>query len=101
MTEAENKTVDSELTIEQSFEKLEGIIGQMESRDVSLEDSFDLYTKGIGLLKNCATKLDTVEKQVKQIESDGRLGALSSDDSEQTESWTADSDDSSDYIIFK
>ena len=32
-------------TLEQSFEKLEQIIGNLENGDVSLEDSFKLYNE--------------------------------------------------------
>ena len=33
-------------TLEQSFEKLEQIIGNLENGDVSLEDSLKLYNEG-------------------------------------------------------
>ena len=37
-------------TLEQSFEKLEQIIGNLENGDVSLEDSFKLYNEGMKLI---------------------------------------------------
>jgi exodeoxyribonuclease VII small subunit len=48
-------------TLEQSFEKLEQIIGNLENGDVSLEDSFKLYNEGI---QNCNQQLDKVEKKI-------------------------------------
>ena len=38
-------------TLEQSFEKLEQIIGNLENGDVSLEDSFKLYNEGMKLIQ--------------------------------------------------
>lgn len=56
------------MTIEESFAKLEEIIGQMEQDEVSLEASFDLYNQGVKIVKECNEKIDTVEKQIKLIE---------------------------------
>ncbi|MBQ4284788.1 MAG: exodeoxyribonuclease VII small subunit [Lachnospira sp.] len=52
------------LTLEESFEKLEQIIGQMEAGNTSLDDTFKLYNEGIKLVKNCNGMLDKVEKQI-------------------------------------
>ena len=51
-------------TLEQSFEKLEQIIGNLENGDVSLEDSFKLYNEGMKLIENCNQQLDKVEKKI-------------------------------------
>ena len=51
-------------TIEENFTKLE----EMESEDVTLETSFDLYSKGLKLIKDCNDKIDKVEKEMKVIE---------------------------------
>ena len=51
-------------TLEQSFEKLEQIIGNLENVDVSLEDSFKLYNEGMKLIQNCNQQLDKVEKKI-------------------------------------
>lgn len=51
-------------TLEQSFEKLEQIIGNLENGDVSLEDSFKLYNEGMKLIQNCNQQLDKVEKKI-------------------------------------
>lgn len=55
-------------TIEEGFSSLEEIISKMEADDVSLEESFELYNKGIKLVKECNDKIDLVEKQIKLIE---------------------------------
>ena len=51
-------------TLEQSFEKLEQIIGNLENGDVSLEDSVKLYNEGMKLIQNCNQQLDKVEKKI-------------------------------------
>lgn len=51
-------------TLEQSFEKLEQIIGNLENGDVSLEDSFKLYNEGMKLIQNCNQQLGKVEKKI-------------------------------------
>ena len=51
-------------TLEQSFEKLEQIIGNLENGDVSLEDYFKLYNEGMKLIQNCNQQLDKVEKKI-------------------------------------
>ena len=51
-------------TLEQSFEKLEQIIGNLENGDVSLEDSFKLYNEGMKMIQNCNQKLEKVEKKI-------------------------------------
>ena len=51
-------------TLEQSFEELESIIESLEQEDISLEDSFLAYNKGIKLLKECNDSIDKVEKKL-------------------------------------
>ena len=59
-----NEEKDS-LTIEQSFEKLEEILGRMEAEDVGLEESFRLYEQGLKLVKSAGDSIDRVEKQIR------------------------------------
>ena len=53
-----------EQTLDQSFEKLEEMIGKLEQEDISLEESFKLYKEGMKLIKSCNDKIDKVEKEV-------------------------------------
>ena len=43
---------------------LDAILEQLEGKDISLEDSFALYQKGMELVKTCNSKIDTVEKKM-------------------------------------
>ena len=50
--------------IEDNFRELEKIITELENDELSLEDSFSRYEKGMKLLKKCDEELDKVEKQL-------------------------------------
>lgn len=62
---------EKKATIEENFEKLEEMIEKLESRDITLEESFKLYTEGMETLKVCNEQLDLVEKQVLKLSGDG------------------------------
>lgn len=55
---------DKEFSIEESFEKIESIISELESGKVNLNDSIDLYSNGVKLLKECKSHLEGVEKEI-------------------------------------
>lgn len=54
--------------IEDNFEQLEDIISKMQSDRITLEQSFELYNKGLSLVQDCNNQIDTIEKQIKIIE---------------------------------
>ena len=61
------KKNNKELSFEDSLKKLEDIVDQLESGDVDLEKSVELYKKGMDFKKICEEKLKKVELQIKQI----------------------------------
>ena len=60
-------------TLEDDFNELEVIIGQMEEEGVALEKSFELYEKGMKQLKSANDKIEAVEKKVSKLQEDGSL----------------------------
>lgn len=60
-------------TLEETFAEIEDIIEQMEQPDVSLDESFQLYQKGVEGLKSCNDLLDEVEKKMQILTADGSL----------------------------
>ena len=52
---------------EESLERLEKIVAQMESGELKLEDSLKLFEEGMKLTRACHQRLDDVEKKVKQL----------------------------------
>lgn len=67
------KEVKEDLTIEESLKELDGIVERLESREISLEDSFSIYQKGMELLRRCSSKIDTVEKKMLKINENGEF----------------------------
>ncbi|HIX63235.1 MAG TPA: exodeoxyribonuclease VII small subunit [Candidatus Mediterraneibacter colneyensis] len=53
------------------FRELEQVIAKMEEGDVTLEQSFELYNKGMELLKKCSRTIDAVEKKVLVLDENG------------------------------
>ena len=62
-----------ERSIEELFEVLDLTVEKLESRDISLEESFKLYEQGMEILRSCNEKIDTVEKKMLQINENGEL----------------------------
>ncbi|MBQ9063272.1 MAG: exodeoxyribonuclease VII small subunit [Eubacterium sp.] len=71
MTQEQNQ--DQTMTLEEAFEALDALAEQLENKDISLEASFQVYQKGMELLKQCSEKIDTVEKKMLQVNADGQL----------------------------
>ena len=67
-----NKKVD--INFEEALQKLETIVEDLESGELSLENSLKSFEKGIKLARQCREKLSKAELQVqKLIEEDGEL----------------------------
>ena len=66
----ENK---NDLSLEEHFNEIELLLADMERDDISLEKSFELYEKGMKLLKSCNEKIDKVEKKVQILDKEGQL----------------------------
>ena len=68
--------VQDEKTLEQSFLELNKIVERLENDELSLEESFKVYQKGMDLLKECNTKIDTVEKKMLKLDANGETSEL-------------------------
>ena len=55
------------LSFEEALEKLEKIVQDLESGDLSLEESVKSFENGIELSKLCKKKLESAEQRVKKI----------------------------------
>ena len=62
-----------EISLEEAFRMLDEITRSLEKEDISLEDSFSAYKKGMDLLKICNDKIDQVEKKVLVLNEEGGL----------------------------
>ncbi len=64
---------EKELTLEESFEKLDAVIEQLETEEITLEEAFSCYKQGMDLLKGCNDTIDKVEKKVRKLNEDGGI----------------------------
>ena len=58
-------------TLESVFQELDEVVKKLETNEASLEESFQLYHKGMDLLKVCNEKIDTVEKKMMILDENG------------------------------
>lgn len=58
-------------TFEESMNELETIVTQLETGDITLDDSLKLFEEGIKLAKTCQSKLEEAEKKVKILTNAG------------------------------
>lgn len=65
-----------EPNFEESLGRLEGLVQEMESGELPLEDILRRYEEGNRLIKFCASKLNEAEKRIEVLmkEKDGSLG---------------------------
>jgi exodeoxyribonuclease VII small subunit len=55
------------LTFERAVERLEAIIGRIESGEIGLEQSIREYEHGVALLKRCRAILEQAEQRVEEL----------------------------------
>ena len=65
----------SNTKFESALEDLELLVEQLETGELSLEDSLAAFEKGVGLVKFCNQKLSEVEKKIELLvkDKDGKL----------------------------
>ena len=61
------------VSLEERFEHIEEIIEKMETGDVSLDQSFELYKNGLEEIKAAYAMLDDIEKAMLVMNEDGSL----------------------------
>ncbi|MCI5855856.1 MAG: exodeoxyribonuclease VII small subunit [Agathobacter sp.] len=67
------KEKNESITLEERFDNIEQILEQMESGEVSLDDSFELYKKGLTEIKAANDSLDRIEKAMLVLNENGEL----------------------------
>jgi exodeoxyribonuclease VII small subunit len=72
---------DKQMDFEEAFKRLEVIVGNLESGDLSLEESMKLFEEGIGLTEACKSRLENAEQKIQLLlkSSDGNLSLEESD----------------------
>ena len=58
---------EKSISFEENLKQLENIVELLESGEVDLEKSVELYEKGMMLKNQCESKLKNIETQIKKI----------------------------------
>lgn len=74
MGQEENK---KELGLEERFAAIEDILDRMEDEHVTLDESFELYKKGMEQMKAANQDLDRIEKAMLVMNESGELEEFS------------------------
>lgn len=61
---------EKEISLEEAFTRLQETIENLEKDDITLEQSFQEYQKGMLLVKKCNEIIDKVEKKVLVLNED-------------------------------
>ena len=64
---------EKEISLEEAFTRLQETIENLEKDDITLEQSFQEYQKGMLLVKKCNEIIDKVEKKVLVLNEDGGI----------------------------
>lgn len=56
-----------DMSFEDALRALEGVVRQLESGDVALDDSIDLYERGEKLRQHCQARLDAAQARIEKI----------------------------------
>ncbi|MDR2547653.1 MAG: exodeoxyribonuclease VII small subunit [Lachnospiraceae bacterium] len=58
------------MSLEKTIGKLEATLNTLEREDISLEEAFKEYQKGVMLVKECNAMIDKMEKEVMILDED-------------------------------
>ena len=59
---------EENITLKETFEKLDEIIEKMQGQELSLEETFALYKQGVALVHSANEKIEKVECDIKVLE---------------------------------
>lgn len=58
-------------SFEETLERLEEIVEQLEDDPPSLDEALDAYEEGVALANDCLNRLDRAEQRVRELSLDG------------------------------
>lgn len=68
-----DKNLTDDVNFESALEELESLVSQMESGDLSLDESLKAFERGVALTRHCQTALKDAELKVQTLTQDGDL----------------------------
>jgi len=66
-------------SFDQRLARLEAIVAELEQGGLALEASIERYQEGVGLLRECRTTLQSLEKRVEELTAQGALEPFGGD----------------------
>jgi exodeoxyribonuclease VII small subunit len=67
-----NDKIENPVSFEMALKELETIVKQMESGEAKLEESLQLFERGVKLSRYCSQKLEEAEKKIELLVKDAR-----------------------------
>ena len=55
---------NKDFSLEEGFQTLDELMGQLEGKELALEEAFTVYARGMEVLKQCNDAIDRVEKKM-------------------------------------
>lgn len=68
------------LSFEEALKKLEDIVAKLESDEITLDKSIQLYEEGIKLSRYCTKKLEEAEQRIEKVNIDQRQSSNNNED---------------------
>lgn len=62
---------DKELSFEEAVERINGIIRELESGELTLEESINAYENAIGIISACRKQLDGFHRKIEVLKKSG------------------------------
>ena len=59
--------MSKQLTFEQSLTELESIVEKLEIGDMQLEESLELFERGVALIRDCRGRLKGAERRIEEL----------------------------------
>ena len=59
--------MEEKLSFEQALQRLEQVVRQLETGDLSLDNALALFQEGVALARQCGTQLDAAEARIEKL----------------------------------
>jgi len=59
--------MDTNLSFEQAMKRLEQVVRELETGDLSLDQSLALFQEGVALTRHCGSLLDQAETRIEKL----------------------------------
>ena len=75
--------MDNEFVYEEAIKELEQIVAKLSEGKVSLDESLQLYTRGVELSNLCQKRLTEIEQKISIVNKDGSVSLLQIENEEE------------------